>query len=133
MIGKNSVKHHYLKSKIFTPKDGWYYWCRLQIHKKSMSRLWNKKFKWITWFVCSKWYITASCYIEQFLEYVSWNILVSFCSFCFCTKISMASSLKNTKVKLDLLTDTDMLLLVKKKVYVAEYLFIDMWKIITNS
>ena len=36
------------------------------------------------------------------------------CSISFRIRISMASSLKNTKVKLDLLTDIDMLIMVEK-------------------
>ena len=45
----------------------------------------------------------------------------------------MAGSLKKTKVKLDLLTDTDILLMIEKLLEV-EYvmLFIDVRKLITN-
>ena len=45
----------------------------------------------------------------------------------------MASSFKKTKVKLELLTDIDMLLMVEKTIK-EEYLiqFIDMQKLITN-
>ena len=54
----------------------------------------------------------------------------------FLTASSLAwqSSLKNTKVKLDLLTDIDMLLMVENVVE-EEYvtLFIDMQKLITNT
>ena len=48
------------------------------------------------------------------LKYVSWNIWTWPCLFPYCTRISMASSLKKTNIKLDLLADTDMLLMVEK-------------------
>ena len=43
-----------------------------------------------------------------------WNIKTWSCKFFFSTWISMARSLKNTKAKLDLLTDIDILLMVEK-------------------
>ena len=51
----------------------------------------------------------------------------------FSSWISLASSFKKTKVKLELLTDIDMLLMVKKELE-DEYImqFIDMEKLITN-
>ena len=30
----------------------------------------NKTFRWIPWFICSKWYITAIWRFRQLLEYV---------------------------------------------------------------
>ena len=51
----------------------------------------------------------------------------------FSSWISMASSFKKTKVKLELLTDTDMLLMVKKELEEEHIMqFIDMEKLITN-
>ena len=51
----------------------------------------------------------------------------------FSSWVSMASSFKKTKVKLELLTDIDVLLMVKKELE-EEYImqFIDMEKLITN-
>ena len=60
----------------------------------------NKKFRWISWFLCSKQYIIFNWCIWELSKYVSWNIWTQSC-----TRISMASNLKKTKVKLDLLTD----------------------------
>ena len=52
----------------------------------------------------------------------------------YCIRISMASSLKKAEVKLDLLTDINMLLIVKKVSEVKySMLFINMRKLITNS
>ena len=42
------------------------------------------------------------------------NIRTRACTFSYCARISMAGTLKNTKVKFDLLTDIDMLLMVTK-------------------
>ena len=51
----------------------------------------------------------------------------------FSSWISMASSFKKTKVKLELLTDADMLLMVKKELEEEHIMqFIDMEKLITN-
>ena len=46
--------------------------------------------------------------------------------------LACQAALKNSTVKLDLLTDIDMLLLVEKGIGGSEYviLFIDMWKLI---
>ena len=39
MIGKNLMKHRYLKKKIFKViKHEKYYWCRLHTHKKSSQK-----------------------------------------------------------------------------------------------
>ena len=45
---------------------------------------------------------------------MSWYIWTWSCIFCVCTRISMTSCLKKTKVKLELLTDYDMLLMIEK-------------------
>ena len=98
------------------------------------EKKWNKKFRGISLFACSKQYIIISWCIWELLKYESWNMWTQPCSFSYCTRISMANSLKKTKVKLDLVTDTDILLTVEKGIE-AEYvmLFIDMWKLITNT
>ena len=46
MIGKNSMKHHYLKRWFLQSlKYGRYYWCRLCTCKKSLQRFWNKNLR----------------------------------------------------------------------------------------
>ena len=65
-------------------------------------------------YVCSKSYIIVSWSIWEISEYVSWNKWNKPSSISYCGKISMTSSLKNNKVKLDLLTGIDMLLMVEK-------------------
>ena len=61
------------------------------------------------WLVCSKQYIIVSWYMHQYIW--TWS-----CKNSFSLWISMSGSIKKTKVKLDLLTDIDMLLLVLKGV-----------------
>ena len=73
---------------------------------------------WVSWFVCSKWYIIASWCIRELSEYVSWNMWTWYINLemydpaCFLTAPGLASyqaALKKAKGKLDLLTDVDML------------------------
>ena len=49
---------------------GRYYWCRLCARQKSLKRSWNKSFKRISWFVCSKRYIIVSWCIWELSKYV---------------------------------------------------------------
>ena len=51
--------------------------------------------------------------LKNFWNKRFWNIWGWFYSFFSCTKISMASSFKRTKVKLDLLNNINMLLMVE--------------------
>ena len=67
--------------------------------KKILWRFWYKKLKRLSWFVCSKRYII-----------VSWLIYKLDCVPGF----AWQTAFKKTKVKLDLLTDMDMLLVVEK-------------------
>ena len=81
------------------------------VHSKIV---WKKKFRIISWFVISKWYIIVSRYISELSKYVPWNIWAWPCKMFSNSMISMESSFKKTNVKLDLLTDIDRLLMVAK-------------------
>ena len=105
------------------------------IHAKRVCKDFGiKRIRWIPWFVCSKWSIIATWCFYQLSGYGFWNIWTWSCSFLFCNRTSMASSLKNAKVKLDLWADIDKLLMAKK-VSEVKYvmLFIDVQKLITNT
>ena len=83
------------------------------VHSKIV---WNKKYRIISWFVISKWYIIVSRYISELSKSVPWNIWAWSCKISYSSRISMESSFKKTNVKLDLLTDIDRLLMVEKGV-----------------
>ena len=72
------------------------------------------KFRGISWSLCSKQDIIVSWCIEEFSKHVSGNIWILACSLSYCTRISMESNLKKTKVKLNLLIDINMLPMVRK-------------------
>ena len=74
-----------------------------------------KKVTRILWFIYSKQCIIVNRWIWELSKYVyiwTWP-----CSYFYCTRISIARSLKMTKVKLDVLTDIDMLLMVGKGIH----------------
>ena len=73
-----------------------------------------KKFKSTSWLVCSEYYFIVSSFSWELSKCVSWNIWTWPCLFPYGIRFSMASSLKRTKVKLDRLTDIDLLLMVEK-------------------
>ena len=98
-------KHCHLEMEDITDTD--------YMHTK---RVWNKNVGGTSWFVWSKWYIHLRWCVWELPKYVSENILTWPCLFSYCTRISIASSLKKTKVKLDLLLDTTVLLMVEKGV-----------------
>ena len=79
-----------------------------------------------------KQYIVSWCISEHYkiyvLKYMNLFLLVFFSSW-----ISMASSFKKNKIKLDVLTDNDMLLLVEKGIRRGISHSIDMQKLITNT
>ena len=52
--------------------------------------------------------------ISKYMNLKSWNIWIWFCLFSYCPSFIMASSLKKTKIKVDLLADIDLLLMVEK-------------------
>ena len=89
----------------------------------------NKNKRIISWFACSKRYIIVSRCVWELLKYVSWNIWAWSCKFYLAPRLTWQAAIEKTKVNLDLLTDTDMLLMVKK-VLEKEHLtlFIDMCK-----
>ena len=103
-----------LKRFLQPPEYRRYYWCRLNALKMSLQRFWNKTFRRISWFACSKQYIIFSRLFENF-----WNVLkYDFDLACFLTapRLAWPAALKKTKVKLDLLTDFNMLLMVEKDI-----------------
>ena len=80
----------------------------------------NKTFWRISWIIYSKRYIKKkkniiSCWcIWEPSKYVSWNIWAWPCKISLSSWIRIASSFKKIKVKLDLLTYMNMLLMVEK-------------------
>ena len=136
---EKSVKHHYLREEIFTVTLTWKI-LLIQISgmQKEFVKFWNKEFRQIIWFACSKWYIIASWCVWEHLEYMNlilldfflhqdygkqsnfkkdkskirwtWSCLISFCI----KTLASSPALKKTKVKLDLLTDIDILVMLEK-------------------
>ena len=66
--------------------------------------------------IFSKQYIFVSRGIWDFSKYLCWNIWVWSCKIYFSSWINMTSYFKKAKVKLDLLTDSNMLLMVEKTI-----------------
>ena len=62
----------------------------------------------MSWFVCSKWYIIVSRCLEVYKLDPAKSLLVP--------GLAWQTVLKNFKVKLDRLTDIDMLLIVEKSI-----------------
>ena len=103
----------------------------------SLQNEFVKTLKWkrslISWFACSKWYNIVRWCIWQFSRYEFWIIWTLSSSISYSTNVSMASSLK-TKVNLNKLTNTDMLLMVGKSIRDGIFHAIpDIWKLITNT
>ena len=73
-----------------------------------------KNLRRISWFVCSKQYIIVSRRIWEISQYVSWNIWTRHCSFSYCTRICMASSLKKDWSKIRYFIWYRMLFIVEK-------------------
>ena len=89
MIGKISIEHHYLKKKIFTITLIWKI-SLIQIkctHKKESYTCWKR-------------YIIVSWSIWELLKY----------------ELAWQASLKKSKVKLNLLTDIDRLLIIEESI-----------------
>ena len=85
-----------------------------KLEKKSMKKFWNKKCRWTLGLVRSKWYIITCRCIWKLSRQMYWSIWAWSSSFFINTRISMASIFeKKTGVELELLTDTDMLLMKK--------------------
>ena len=101
MIGKNLMKHHYLKKKFYRH----YIWKILlmqitRAQKEFLNILKLEEFRRISWSVCSKWYIIVRRYIWGLSKYVSWNIWNWSCSFSYGTRFSMASSSERDQNKI---------------------------------
>ena len=101
-------------------KYGRYYWCRLCACKKSFYRFWNKKIGRISWFVCSKPHIIVSNFITLKICTLKYEKLDP-AKFLSAPGLAWQANLKNTKVKLDLLIDIDMLLMIEKGIRGGKY------------
>ena len=78
-----------------------------------MKRLGNKKSRWVSWFVLSKWYIITCRCTCKFSQQVYWNIRTYLAYFLSVPRLAWQACSKK-KVKLELLTHFDMLLMVEK-------------------
>ena len=104
MIGTNVIKHHYLKKRVLqSPKYGKYHWCRLYAHKT-----WVKTFReYHILHVQSNTFLVADVFNDFrkiWLKVYGLNIL----HFLSAPGLAWEAALKETKVKLDVLADTDM-------------------------
>ena len=70
--------------------------------------IWNKKSWRVSWFVCSMWYKCIEIYELDPAHFLS------------APGLAWQACLKKTKVELELLIDTDMLLMVEKEVEFAK-------------
>ena len=73
--------------------------------QKGFVKFWNKKFR-MSWFVCSKWYIIVSRCLEVYK--------LDPAKFLSVPGLAWQTVLKMIKVKLDLLTDIDVINCRKK-------------------
>ena len=69
-----------------------------------MESIWNKKPWWVSWLICSKWYIIAVNDIYK----------LDPAHFLSVPGLTWQACLKKTGVKLELLTENNMLLMVEK-------------------
>ena len=85
--------------------------------QNSMKRIWNKKSREISWFTFSKWYIiTWRCKLskESFRNKCIKIYDLDPSHFLSAPDLSWQAYLKKAKIELELLTNTDMLLMVEK-------------------
>ena len=76
-------------------KNGRCYWYRLRAHERVCKVFFEiKKFRRISWFVCSIRYIIVVRCIWKLSKYVSWNIWTWSCKISFSPRISIANSFK---------------------------------------
>ena len=68
------------------------------------------------WFVCSKWHILVRFCIWEFWKYVPYKYELDPAKFLSAPRLAWQAA-KTTKVKLNLLTDIDMLLMVEKGIW----------------
>ena len=66
------------------------------------------------------WFIIVNWWIWEVWKYVSWNIRTWSCKFLSALGLAWPAALKKTKVKLDLLTDVNVLLMVEKSARVEK-------------
>ena len=77
-----------------------------------MGCIWNKKFRWISWFVCSNRYIIADVY-DKFRDKCIDIYGLDPSHFLSAPGLAWQACLKITNVNLELLTDVDMLLMIE--------------------
>ena len=102
------------KRFIQLPKDGTYYWCRLHARKK----FWNKIYVFKVIQLQLKLQIQLILLTDVFKNFQSMCLeIYEIDPACFVTASGLAwkAALEKNKVKLDLLTGTDMLLMVAKR------------------
>ena len=106
-----------------------YYWYRLCARKKILQRFWNKTFRRISGFVSSKRYIIVSCVFEKFRNICREIYELDHAKFLSGPRLVWQIALKNTKAKLGLLTNIDILLIVEKVMRGATYQYIHQYAI----
>ena len=83
--------------------------------KKSLLRFRNKKFRGLSWFLCSKQHIIVRWYTFEIFQNICLKIYEPDPAlFLSAPGLERQAALKKTKVKLDLLADIDMLLMIEK-------------------
>ena len=142
MIDKNSIKYHYLKYKIFTEKEGFYSHLNMEditdadyAHAKRVCKNFEIK----------NWGEYHDLHVQSDTLFLA-DVFKNFRNICLeiyeldpakflpAPGLAWQPALKKDKVKLDLLTDIDILLMVEKGIREEEYvtLFIDIQKLITS-
>ena len=84
-----------------------------------MGSIWNKKYWWISWLICSKRYIIVADVFEYFRDKCIEIYELDPAHFLSAPGLAWQACLKRTGVKLELLTDIDMLLMVEKEIRIG--------------
>ena len=84
------------------------------VHKTFLVRFWNTKPRTVSWFIRASWYTTIGRCIWKLLKQAHKNLWAWFCLFFPTLRLAWQACLKKTEVKLELLTDVDILLRVEK-------------------
>ena len=85
--------------------------------EKEFVKFWNKKFRQISWFGSSKWYILFLADVFENFRKICLKIYqIDPAKFLSAPELAWQAALIKTDVKLELLTDTDTLLMVEKGV-----------------
>ena len=84
--------------------------------QKAWRSIWNKKHWWVSWLVCSKRYFIACCVFENFRDKCIEIYELDPAHFVSAPGLAWQACLNKTGVKLELLTDPDMLLMAEKEI-----------------